>query len=72
MKGLIKTATAYKCYYSINAHRELDYQRNKGIMVKECPRCSSTESWKYVIQCIETRELRLKFIIDLYKELKAN
>ena len=44
IKGIAKTLSVFKCYYRVNAYRELDSVRNEGITIKECPRCSQTET----------------------------
>ena len=36
----------------------------------ECPRCSKSETWKYIIQCRATIEFRPKFAIDMHNKLK--
>ena len=38
--------------------------------MKECSQCSCIESWDHIIRYSKTNNLYLKFIVDLYKELK--
>ena len=39
--------------------------------MNECPRCLQKESQEHVIQYSETRHMRVKFILEVYKELKS-
>ena len=70
--GLIKIPAAYKYYYKVNAYSELDTNRNKVIIMKEYPRYSKSELWKYIIIYSKINNFCLKFIIDMYKEVKGN
>ena len=64
-------AAAIKYYFGINHYSQRDHDINNGIVMNECLRYSQKELWKNVIQYSETRYARVKFILELYKELKA-
>ena len=70
IKGLIKTPSAMKCFYEVNIYGILDLVRNKFNSIYDYPWCSAIEIQEYVIQYKKTEEMRPKFIVDLYKELK--
>ena len=59
-----------KCYYGLNPYRELDLARNNSAKAKECLQYSSIEVQEHVVQCQTTTQMRPKFIIEMYKELK--
>ena len=59
-----------KCQYSMNYYGQRDREINRGTISLECPRCSEIESQSHVIQCRATAQFRMKFIIDMHKELK--
>ena len=71
IKGLIQTPSAIKCFYRVNAYGTLDSARNKYNSIYDCLRYSTIEIQEYVIQCKKTEEMRPKFIVEMYKELKS-
>ena len=71
IQGISKTSSAMKCYHGLNLYRELDSVRNNSSKAKEYLRCSSIETWEYMVQCQTTAQMRLKFIIEICKELKS-
>ena len=59
-----------KCFYGVKIYGILDSARNKFNSTYECLRYSAIEMWEHVIQYKKTEEMRPKFIIEMYKELK--
>ena len=70
IKGISKKPSAMKFYYRLNPYGKLDSVRNKGCKAREGPRCSSIKTWEHVVQCLATMHIKLKFILEMYKEMK--
>ena len=60
-----------KYFYRVNTYGTLDSARNKFNSIYDCLQCSAIETWEHIIQCKKIEEMRLKFIIEMYKELKS-
>ena len=60
-----------KYFYGVNVYGTLDSARNKFNLAYNCLRCSTIEIWEHIIQYKKTEEMRPKFIVEIYKELKS-
>ena len=69
---IIISAAAIKYYYEVNYYSQRDYKINNRTATNECLRYLQKESWEHIIQYLETKHMRVKFILELYKELKVN
>ena len=61
-----------KCAYSFNQHAIRDTIINQGLSVDECLQYSQKETWKDVVQCKETFNFRVDYIIELKDQLMKN
>ena len=68
--GLKKIVVVMKCYYRMNYFGERDRVINKQKTRTEFSRYSEKETWEYMIQCKKIMHLRIKFILEIYKQLK--
>ena len=59
-----------KCITGFNHYRRRNKIINDELTKNECPRCSCTEDWHHVIQCLELRTEKRTFIIKLYNKLQ--
>ena len=48
-----------------------DKEINKELIDSNCPRCSEDETWEYIVQCLQTRQFRVDFLVELQSKLEA-
>ena len=56
-------------YCGFNHYAIRDYMINRSAIIDKCTMCLETETWKHVIICEKTEDIRIDYILDLKKEL---
>ena len=57
-------------HFRFNHYGTRDKNINKGLYGSDCPRYSNEMNWRYIIQCAQTREFRVDFLVELQIKLE--